>query len=82
MIAVSVIGRAENLGIHRQKTGAAENRATLRRVERNGCVFITLGAVNRHFDFLFDAGSLRRHDRFDAFVLGLFTRFTAFRRIL
>lgn len=68
--------------IHFEKTRAAVNGATLRRIKGNGCVTAALGAINGNFDFLFDARFVGGDYGVEAFVFSMFAFFTAFRRVL
>ncbi len=68
--------------VHFEETRTAIDGATLRRVERYGCVAFAIGAVDGDFDFLFDTGGFGGGDWRDALVFGLLATFTAFGRIL
>ena len=61
---------------------AAVNRPALRRIKRNRGCFAASGTTDGNLDSLPDSRRLGRRDGRQAFVLGLFTVFTAFGRIL
>jgi hypothetical protein len=66
----------------RQKAGTTEDRAALRRVERDGRLLAALSAVDRDFDPLADAGSLGGSDGSEALVFGLLAWFAPLRLVL
>jgi hypothetical protein len=77
----AAVAAFQNVGIHFDKTRTAKDRTTLRRIKRNGRIFIAAGAIDGDFDALFDSGGLRGGNRSDAFIFGLLAFSTAFRRV-
>jgi hypothetical protein len=58
-----------------EETGAAINRAALRRIEGHCRLLSALCALDRDFDSLANTGGLRGGDCGEAFILGLLARF-------
>lgn len=73
--------RRQQRGIQFQKTRTAINGPALGRIERHGRIAAALGAGDRYFDPLFDAEFLGGVDGGDTFILRLFARLAAFRRV-
>lgn len=78
-VSISV---SENVRIHFQITGTAENRTTLRRIKRDSGIAIAPGAVDGDFDMLFDAGGLGIGNCRETLIFSLLAGFTTLWRIL